>query len=398
MSDRSSTHIVDASLRAAFLRGRLPTLSTSFVLVVTMGFIMGWPLGAAPVLLAGTGVVHAIWERMHPGSNPALGLGIDISVGMYLAWLPGAPEAVVAVAMMFTVLTAYFHAGRPRIVLLTLLVVALVLTTIATPPQGWAPEGFRETAALTTPIAAMGLVVWVLTMAVRALRRSEIERGYVIGTVAHELRNDLTPVAGLAMVLADETRELGRPELADMAGVIASQAMEAGETVDDLLTLARLDRESLDLDLAPVRLTSEVQDVLTKVGLGGVRVSCRAADDHALGDPMRVRQIVRNLCSNAQRYGGQTVRIDIEVDSTEACHVLVRDDGPGIPPEDVITVFEPFGRGAAGRQNAASVGLGLWISRELARAMDGDLTYRRDDGWTIFDLRLPVAGAVPATV
>jgi len=107
---------------------------------------------------------------------------------------------------------------------------------------------------------------------------------------------------------------------------------------------------------------------------------------------VRVRQIVRNLCSNAQRYGGETVEVLIEVDDESGCHVLVRDNGAGIAPDEVKAVFEPFGRGSAGRLHEASVGLGLWLSRELARAMDGELTYRREDGWTVFDLRLP-AGA-----
>jgi signal transduction histidine kinase len=101
------------------------------------------------------------------------------------------------------------------------------------------------------------------------------------------------------------------------------------------------------------------------------------------GDAMRIRQIVRNLIRNALRYGGPTVRLRTEsVDGR--VRIQVRDDGPGVPPDIFDHLFESFTHG----ENAGSLGLGLSVSRALARQMAGELRYFRDEQWTVFELEL----------
>ena len=72
--------------------------------------------------------------------------------------------------------------------------------------------------------------------------------------------------------------------------------------------------------------------------------------------------------------------------------VTVSDDGPAIPPDDVESIFEPYQRAKGGRESAASVGLGLSVSRQLARLMGGSLAYRHDNGRSNFHLTLPAQG------
>jgi signal transduction histidine kinase len=392
-SERASP--VDESLLATFRRGRLPTLTGGVVVVVVIGMLDGRSLGPGPPALALFGLMSAIYERRHPESDPAIGMAVDIAVTCFLVWLLGVPSVVLAFGTMFAVLTTFFHSGRSRVLLLVHLGSFMMLALNVPPPTGWLEPGVGRVLAGVLPLMAVGLIVTILWLASSGLRKVEIERGYVMGTVAHELRNDLTPVVGLSMVLADEVAQLGRTDLAEMATMIAAQGRDAAETVDDLLTLARLDREALDLQIGPMALLDEVGQVVTRVGL--VSVDIRGSGlDGAMADPVRVRQIVRNLCTNAARYGGNLVRIEVDTSLPDGCHLRVWDNGPGISDDEVSTIFEPFGRGAAGRRNAASVGLGLWIGRQLARAMDGELTYRREDGWTVFDLRLPAAPAAVA--
>ena len=108
-----------------------------------------------------------------------------------------------------------------------------------------------------------------------------------------------------------------------------------------------------------------------------------------LGDPGRVRQILRNLISNALRYGGDRIRVIVGADSSHL--VQVRDNGPGIPSEERERMFHPYQRAHDAPGVTASMGLGLTISRSLARLMNGDLEYRHEDGESVFELMLPQA-------
>jgi signal transduction histidine kinase len=111
-------------------------------------------------------------------------------------------------------------------------------------------------------------------------------------------------------------------------------------------------------------------------------------EGEALADPMRTRQIARNLISNAVRYGGSEVRVTV---STEGNAVLltVSDNGPGVPEDEKESIFQAFSRASGFEGRPGSIGLGLTVSRYLADAMQGSLTYRRLDGISRFRLALP---------
>jgi len=109
-----------------------------------------------------------------------------------------------------------------------------------------------------------------------------------------------------------------------------------------------------------------------------------------LGDPARVRQIVRNLISNADGHGGPTIGVSVSAVG-ETARLTVWDDGPGVPPDEVETIFDPYHRVDPDGSVPGGVGLGLSISRQLARLMGGDLRHRRRSGRTVFELTLPIA-------
>ena len=110
----------------------------------------------------------------------------------------------------------------------------------------------------------------------------------------------------------------------------------------------------------------------------------------ALADPIRVRQIIRNLVTNALRYGGDEITITTHRDGPDVTLVF-SDNGEGIPNEYRQRIFEPYHRGESGTAEPQSIGLGLAVSRQLARLMDGDLTLRSDLGPATFQLTLPKA-------
>jgi signal transduction histidine kinase len=112
---------------------------------------------------------------------------------------------------------------------------------------------------------------------------------------------------------------------------------------------------------------------------------------------LRVRQIVRNLLTNAVRHGGPNVVVRLDVEGGAALLTL-SDDGRGVPSDRADLIFEPYVGSNREGTMPASVGLGLSVARQLTRLMDGDLRYERRDGWTIFTLSLPLAAAAPVPV
>ena len=112
----------------------------------------------------------------------------------------------------------------------------------------------------------------------------------------------------------------------------------------------------------------------------------------ATADPTRVRQIVRNLLTNALRYGGPVIWVSAGSEGDKA-FIRVHDNGPGIPPDRQNQIFEPYESVHESIGTPGSVGLGLTISRKLARLMGGDLTYRIADG-SLFELTLELAPEV----
>ncbi len=220
--------------------------------------------------------------------------------------------------------------------------------------------------------------------------RAEIEakkeiiqsKDQLIAAVSHELRTPLTGILGFAEMLVewrftDEERQ-------DMLTSIASGALDMSNLVEDLLTAARAQIGALTVAREPLRLRDLAQQVIDHV-VTDCAISLEGGGGHAVGDEARVRQILRNLIVNADRYGGDHVRIEVD----EALAVRVCDDGDGIPPEKRTVVFDPYERAHRTPTQPGSLGLGLSISRTLARLMGGDLIYTYRNGWSVFELVLP---------
>ena len=103
-----------------------------------------------------------------------------------------------------------------------------------------------------------------------------------------------------------------------------------------------------------------------------------------------MRQILRNLLTNAVRYGGNRIDISVRCEGGSEA-VIVSDDGPGIPPELRRRVFDAYYTASQDNGQPHSIGLGLTVARHLARLMGGDLTLRQDLGPAAFELTLPAA-------
>ena len=228
--------------------------------------------------------------------------------------------------------------------------------------------------------------------------KSELQRSLnegkdrFIATIAHELRTPLTAVLGFAAELETSAADLDEGVVAEYVDLISSQGREISHIVEDLLVAERsaIDRVALrpiHLEVLPL-----LDSVCSELAMSA-EVTCPETLQ-AWADEVRTRQIVRNLLTNACRYGGSDVRLDVRV-IDEAVVIRVSDDGHGVEVDGDL--FEPYSTGEHDRRPTGSTGLGLYVARGLARAMSGDLTYERDQDRSVFTFSLPTVAADAST-
>jgi len=213
-----------------------------------------------------------------------------------------------------------------------------------------------------------------------------------VATIAHELRTPLTAVVGLSEELRSSHQAFNLAEMEEFIGMIADQSHEVASIVEDLLVVARADIGKVTVVSEEVDLHRAVEGVLAETNhlrTSSTRsISFDEATTYATADPQRVRQILRNLVTNAYRYGGRDVWIELATDDGWS-RVVVADSGPGIAPSERETIFEPFRRAHNAPGQPGSLGLGLSVARKLAEIMNGTLTYRQTGQRSEFELTLP---------
>jgi signal transduction histidine kinase len=227
-----------------------------------------------------------------------------------------------------------------------------------------------------------------------ALRASNASKDKLLSSVSHEIRTPLTAIVGLSEEIASNPAGLGREELEELNGIIAVQSRELAELVEDLLVASRADFGNLSIRPEVVSLADQVDRVLQ-----GVRESSpnrktvvfSGGDVTAWADPLRVRQIIRNLVTNALKYGGDRVVITLREDVGVAA-VAVVDDGAGVPEAESQLIFERYYRSVDTPTQPGSVGIGLAVSRQLAEMMGGSLSYLPGAAQHRFELALPSVG------
>lgn len=262
-------------------------------------------------------------------------------------------------------------------------------------------------AAATGVVIAL-LLVWVGQMAEsrsqglaeRLRMAQELNEGKdrFLATVSHELRTPLTVVLGIASEMGRRWDTFAEQERTDLMAMMAEQAVEAANIVEDLLVAARSDPTRLRLAPEHTSLEPHISYALGSLPEEGRRrVSSLTPDLPVYADTTRLRQILRNLLENAVRYGGEEVTLDA-VKYGHQVTVLVSDNGD-LAESDIERIFEPYEQTEDVAKEALSgVGIGLYVSRLLARLMGGDLDCVREDGWTRFRLWLPtVAYEVDST-
>lgn len=201
-----------------------------------------------------------------------------------------------------------------------------------------------------------------------------------LATVSHEMRTPLNGIMGMSQLLLTDAPT---PEARNHADVVLKSARHLHRVISDLLDLSRLEFGRLTLEPAPFdphEVMKEVADLLrplaTERGLHLNIVPPQGTGVWFSADAARVRQVLHNLLGNAIKFtdrGAVTAGVEL---LDQGPRYTVTDTGDGIDPSLAEVIFQPFGLGSAGMHRGQSgAGLGLSISRQLARAMGGDLTH-----------------------
>lgn len=224
-------------------------------------------------------------------------------------------------------------------------------------------------------------------------RRAERLKADFIATISHELRTPITPIRGYADLLKRRWDRISDEKRMTMLDTIEERADHLTRLVDDLLIAARADSEtSLRVESSPMDLVKAVTDAATAFPEVDGRLEIEASEPRWVqADRTRVMQIVGNLVGNAVKYtpDGTPIRITFDEDA-DGVEVRVADEGPGIATVEQEKVFERFYRIEDPlTMRTSGSGLGLHISRQLARAMGGDVTLTSSPGQgSSFALRL----------
>lgn len=261
-----------------------------------------------------------------------------------------------------------------------------VLTVVAPNHRVFGSEDIRLMQAVAA-VLALAQERWASHQEQLRLIASKDE---FIASVSHELRTPLTVVAGMASELEVRWESFSPEEARELVSLMSGQAADMRNLIEDLLVVARADIGKVAVTRRRVDMREQINHVL--VGLSAdkrERIVTEEFSVAAMADEGRVRQILRNLLANAVRYGGDTIVVSASIEGPDAV-VRISDNGVGIAEDEWSEIFEPYARAHNVPSQPNSVGLGLTVSRTLARLMGGDLTYRFD-GSSVFECRLPAA-------
>jgi len=269
----------------------------------------------------------------------------------------------------------------------------------------------RVVQAVAQPLLTDGrLTAGVLVLHdLTAQRESERQKDQFLSIVSHELKTPLTPLKALAQLLRARLRRHrseGRPLDLDSFEknllAIERQVDRMNGLVNDLLEVSRAGQGRFQLQRAPMDLMAAVREVIQRYmdqteEDGRYRFTVAGPDTVPVkADQARLEQVLMNLVGNAVKYSPTGGEVSIEVTRDDgAAAVTVRDQGIGIPPEDLPTLARPFARGSSRARTFAGMGIGLYLSKLVAEGHGGSLQVHSDgvDQGTTVTITIPVAAA-----
>lgn len=228
--------------------------------------------------------------------------------------------------------------------------------------------------------------------------RSELSaRANILATVSHEIR---TPLSGILGIIDQLKRERSQAERDRAVSLIEDSCEVLLDTLDAILQQARLDQDAENFAskaFSPRALAHRVAELFRPLARRkGLSIEVDAGSHvEALGDPARIQQVLANFVSNAVKFthtGSITILVQEPSEGEEAWTFVVSDTGSGMDEKRLESIFDPFGHSSDDTfGKAVGAGLGLSITRELARAMGGSIQVQSQIGHgSTFSVKLPL--------
>jgi PAS domain S-box-containing protein len=247
----------------------------------------------------------------------------------------------------------------------------------------------------------------VIVHDVTRLREAERAKADFVATVSHELRTPITPIKGYVELLRAKGESMTEELRQDILRIVAERTDHMARLIEDLLLASRISSEGKDAVVLGLQLErSDLVDVARRATADYLRQpDCRLRLELpseplvVRADPLRLSQILVNLLSNAHKYSAppRPVRLRLWGERGWAMAAVV-DRGRGIPRDELDRIFDKFHRVEDPMTMTTSgTGLGLYIARELARAMGGEVeAASAPDRGSTFTMRLPLVRSVTA--
>jgi signal transduction histidine kinase len=258
------------------------------------------------------------------------------------------------------------------------------------------PNGGRATLrVMASPLLAPARGEVYVVRDTTAERTAAEARSLFISQMSHELRTPLQHILGFVSLIND-VGDLTGSDYRRFLNHIEDETYHLARLVDDLVELSRIETGRFSIYMERVQLGDLVGQIanrlIPRAHIRGLALEVTPVE-HAiwcLTDPLRVEQVLTNLVENACKFApaDSTVRITVEHDDNDVV-VRVQDSGPGIAEEKLSYIFAAFYQVDAGIRNAG-MGLGLYISQEIIRALGGDIWAESELGiGSTFSFRLP---------
>ena len=217
---------------------------------------------------------------------------------------------------------------------------------------------------------------------VEQLGRANAAKNKFLGMAAHDLRNPLASIRGLAEFLRDGTMGPLTPDQLELLDLIFQASQGMVTLVNDLLDVATIESGELKLEIAPVALAELIKKSIALNSMEAARKHTKIVFAERQSSPVlpldaaKIRQVIDNLLSNATKYSpqGSTIRVALCSLTDGSQTITVCDEGPGIPEGERDKLFQDFGRlSVRPTGGEKSTGLGLAICRKIVESHHGTI-------------------------